>query len=206
MEKVRLIGPIVERRRNSVANESLLRRKLGYKPTPAVIYGAISGPKVERDVLFGILVDALKEISTIYQIVVSRGDPDGSVSARQAGGVKIFGWIEDQDDFVRASDLVISRAGHGTIMKSMVYGKPMILIPIPDHTEQYGNARRAVSLHVAEVIDQAALNQERLQTDVERVLGDSTYAEASARIGKEAAALDAVSKACEIVERLGNHG
>jgi UDP-N-acetylglucosamine--N-acetylmuramyl-(pentapeptide) pyrophosphoryl-undecaprenol N-acetylglucosamine transferase len=205
MEKVRLIGPIVERHGNSKANESHLRRKLGLKPTPPVIYGAISGPKVEREVLFGVLVEALKKISTIYQIVVSRGDPDGSVSARRADGVKIFGWIEDQDDFVRASDLMISRAGHGTIMKSLVYGKPMILIPIPDHTEQYGNARRAVSLHVAEVIDQNALDCDRLQACVERVLGDSTYAEASARIGKKAAALDAVSRTCEIVERLGNH-
>jgi len=31
--------------------------------------------------------------------------------------------------------MVVSRAGHGTVMKTIMLGKPMILIPIPDHTE-----------------------------------------------------------------------
>jgi len=38
---------------------------------------------------------------------------------------------------------------------------------------------------------------------VQKVLENGTYSEASARIGKETAALDAVSTACEIVEKLG---
>ena len=202
-EKVKLIGPIVERRNNSKPNGSHLRRKLGFKQKPPVIYGAISGPKIERDILFGILANALKKISTIYQIVVSQGNPEGSASARLADGVRIFDWIEDQDDFIRSSDLMISRAGHGTIMKCLVYGKPMILIPIPDHTEQYGNARRAASLHVAEIIDQNILNSDSLRAGVQKVLENGTYSEASARIGKETATLDAVSTVCEIVEKLG---
>jgi UDP:flavonoid glycosyltransferase YjiC (YdhE family) len=124
---------------------------------------------------------------------------------RSVGGVRVYDWIEDQEDFIRASDLVIARAGHGTIMKSLVYGRPMVLVPIPDHTEQYGNARRAVSLHVAEMIDQNMLNHDTLQSTVERVLESPEYVTNAVRISKETASMNAVALACDIVEGLATN-
>ena len=114
----------------------------------------------------------------------------------------VFDWIDNQDEFIQASDLVMGRAGHGTIMKSLLYGKPMVLVPIPDHTEQYGNARRAASLHVAEMIDQDRLNQSTVAAEVSKVLGNSEYAQSAERISREAASMHAITTACDLVQAL----
>jgi UDP-N-acetylglucosamine--N-acetylmuramyl-(pentapeptide) pyrophosphoryl-undecaprenol N-acetylglucosamine transferase len=202
--KVKLIGPIVERQNNSKAENDRLRRELGFDSARPLIYAAVSGPKVEREALARILLDSLQGMSGEYQIVLSRGNPAGR-GTYSVNGVKVYDWIENQDDYIKASDLIISRAGHGTIMKSLVYGKSMTLVPIPDHTEQYGNASRAISLQVAEMIDQNSLNRESLKSAVESVLQSSEFREHSAQISKSAASLDAVAKACDAVQDLARH-
>ncbi|MEM4713184.1 MAG: glycosyltransferase, partial [Candidatus Bathyarchaeia archaeon] len=66
--------------------------------------------------------------------------------------------------------LVISRAGHGTITQCMCYGKPMILVPTPNHTEQINNAVQAKKLGVAKVIQQENLSLNKLLKTVEQTL------------------------------------
>jgi UDP-N-acetylglucosamine--N-acetylmuramyl-(pentapeptide) pyrophosphoryl-undecaprenol N-acetylglucosamine transferase len=204
-ESVKLIGPIVEGQYDkSSTRTDDIRRKLGLGVKLPFIYAAVSGPKVEREILARKLLASFKNMSGNYQIVLSRGNPEGKGTRHSVGGVGVYDWIENQDDFIRASDLVIGRAGHGTIMKSLAYGKPMVLVPIPDHTEQYGNARRAVSLHVAEMIDQNMLADDTLKSKVEKVLESRKYTVNALQIGKEAATMDAVAMACDIVEGLAS--
>jgi UDP-N-acetylglucosamine--N-acetylmuramyl-(pentapeptide) pyrophosphoryl-undecaprenol N-acetylglucosamine transferase len=204
-EKVKLIGPIVDRQHHkSSTRGDYIRRKLGLGSKLPLIYAAVSGPKVEREILARMLLDSFKNMPGNYQIVLSRGNPNGNRTMHSVGGVSVYDWIENQDDVIRASDLVIGRAGHGTIMKSLAYGKPMVLVPIPDQTEQYGNARRAASLHVAEMIDQNMLDHESLKSKVEKVLESDKYITNASRISKEAAAMDAVAMTCDIVEGLAS--
>jgi len=56
------------------------------------------------------------------------------------------------------ADVIVSRAGHETIMKAISEGKPLVLIPPPNHTEQANNAKRAEELGVAVVLDQSKLD------------------------------------------------
>ena len=204
-DKVKLIGPIVEGRENSTARDDKIRREIGVNSKPPFIYAAVSGPRIERAILAQLLLESFHGMPKKYEIVLSKGDAEGERGLRSVGGVKVYDWIENQEEFIRTSDLVVARAGHGTIMKSLVYGRPMVLIPIPDHTEQYGNAQRAVSLHVAEIIDQNMLNHETLQSTVERVLDSPEYATNAVRISKETASMDAVGLACDVVEGLARH-
>ncbi|MEM3788791.1 MAG: glycosyltransferase, partial [Candidatus Bathyarchaeia archaeon] len=60
--------------------------------------------------------------------------------------------------------------GHGTITQCMCYGKPMILVPTPNHTEQINNAVQAKKLGVAKVIRQENLNLDKLLKTVEQTL------------------------------------
>jgi len=202
-EKVKFIGPIVEEHHSKSSEH--IRREIGLETKLPFIYAAVSGPKVEREILARKLLDAFQGFSKNYQIALSRGNPEGERAMHSVGGVRVYDWIENQEDFIKASDLVVARAGHGTIMKSLVYGKPMVLVPIPDHTEQYGNAFRATSLHVAEMIDQNMLNHDTLKSKVERVLESREYLTNAARISKETASMDAVATACDIVEALASH-
>ena len=134
--------------------------------------------------------------------MLSRGDPNGASVPSREGNLTTYGWVENQYQLLKASDLVISRAGHETIMKAIALGKPMILIPIPDHTEQYGNARRARALHVAEIIDQARLDRRTLKAAVNQILQGDEYRKHCARIQEEAASMRAVETACDGITSL----
>jgi UDP-N-acetylglucosamine--N-acetylmuramyl-(pentapeptide) pyrophosphoryl-undecaprenol N-acetylglucosamine transferase len=201
--KVRLIGPVVEAEFSSIRDSSQrLRRRLGLSLKKPIIYAAVSGPRIEREVLTKILVKALGAAARKYTIVLSRGNPDGSTLPRKSKGMLVFDWIQRQDDFVRASDIIVSRAGHGTIMKSIVYGKPMILVPIPDHTEQYTNARRAEVLGIAKVIDQNKLSSRALNSAIDDILSDADYRKEARRIQKNVSSTQAVKIACDFIEDL----
>jgi len=197
--KVKMIGPVVESRFQSLADQSSFRQKLGLHSEKSMIYAAVSGPKLEREILVNILLDSLRGISEKYDVVLSCGDPIGRRSPHQVHGVLVYDWIEDQDDFINASDLIISRAGHGTILKSIAFGKPMILIPIPDHTEQYSNARRATSLQVAEVMDQRRVNERTLEETVRRILENGKYYQNAVKIREQARSSQAVNLACDAI-------
>jgi len=196
--KVKLIGPIVEKNQQKAASN---RGEVSSVSRP-LVYAAVSGPKVERRILSRKLTDCLRDVSKHYEVVISRGEPNGSRKPRSLHGMKVYDWIEDQDSVIRACEIVISRAGHGTIMKSLVHGKPMLLIPIPDHTEQYGNARRAKALHVAEIIDQARLDRRTLKAAVNQILQGDEYRKHCARIQEEAASMRAVETACDGITSL----
>ena len=200
--KVKLIGPTIEHRLENNDTQAEAKRELHFDSRRPLIYGAVSGPNVERKVLARMLLRVFEEMPHQFQTVLSQGKPNGDQRQRTIKGVRVFDWLENQDQYIEACDIVVCRAGHGTIMKSLTYGKPMILIPIPDHTEQIGNAHRAAQLHVAKVIDQKALNVYTLTSAVEDVISSDSFRKRSVEISRSTRTLNAVSSACDIIEKL----
>lgn len=194
-KKVKLIGPIV----SDEPSRGPLNRSLFFACRKTLIYAAVSGPKTERKVLADLLLDSLKQFPSQCEVVVSRGEPNGSSAPVRDGNLTVYDWIEDQYEILKASDVVISRAGHGTIMKAIMLGKPMILVPIPDHTEQYGNAKRASQLGFAQTVPQGEVTAERL-LDATRRLLESPQAGIE-RLKRHTPSTEAISIAAhEIVE------
>jgi UDP-N-acetylglucosamine--N-acetylmuramyl-(pentapeptide) pyrophosphoryl-undecaprenol N-acetylglucosamine transferase len=200
--KVKLIGPVVDSPQHSMNAQAEFKHRLGFREPRLLVYAAVSGPKVERGILARRLLDSFRSLSRHYSVVLSKGNPTGERKPRRTHGTTVYDWIENQDDFIEASDVVVGRAGHGTIMKALVHGKPMILVPIPDHTEQYANARRATSLKVAQTLDQNGLNRETLQSTIKEVLQNPQYREHAIEIMKAAASMHAVDAACQAISSL----
>ena len=194
VDKIRLIGPII----GTTSNEVARTRTKHSRPR---IYAAISGPRREREVLGKILEESLHHLSSKYNIVLSRGNPKGTLKPHRVHGIRVYDWIRNQDEWMKKCDIIVARAGHGTIMKSLTYGKPMVLIPIPDHTEQMGNAKRAESMHVARVIQQNNLNPTTLDASLQTVL-NGRYLKHAEAISKSVSSLNAVSIACDVIESL----
>lgn len=200
--KVKLIGPTIENSPKPNRRNESMKRELHFDPRQPLIYGAVSGPSVERRVLASSLLHTFQLMPSMFQMVLSRGVPGGERRPRTVKHVHIFGWLDNQGDYMNACDVVVGRAGHGTIMKSLTYGKPMVLIPIPDHTEQIGNARRAAQLHVAKVIEQKALNVKTLTSAVVDLLSSDEYRRNAFEISRSARKLAPIPVACNIIEKL----
>ena len=171
--KVKLIGPIVPVQPSDLPSQDALKASLFFACRKSLIYAAVSGPRMQRTVLSGLLSQCLSRFPSEYEVVLSHGEPNGSSVPMRDGNLIIYDWVENQHELLKASDIIISRAGHGMIMKAIVLGKPMILVPIPDHTEQYGNAPRACRLGFAELVPQREISTERLLDAAERLLDSS---------------------------------
>src|SRR3989441_5125864 len=150
-KKVRLVGPLTPSRLN--APSGTLRAGME-RP---LVFACVSGPATDRKYLVNKLTDVLKEFPGDYELILSCGDPNGSFGEKRIGKLAVHEWMTEQSywrTFERA-DVIVSRAGHETIMKAISEGKPSVLIPPPNHTEQANNAKRAEELGVAVVLGQS---------------------------------------------------
>jgi UDP-N-acetylglucosamine--N-acetylmuramyl-(pentapeptide) pyrophosphoryl-undecaprenol N-acetylglucosamine transferase len=174
---VRMVGFVLPRRPEEVEDTGRVRREAGALEGDQLIYAAISGPDRERDPLIRLLKPIFERFPDGHRIVMSLGIPGGGSEPASSGGLTVIPWARDRFEYLKACDLLVCRGGHSTIMQGICYGKPSIIIPTPNHTEQYGNARRARELGVAEVVLQDDLSAEKILGLADGMLSDPHYQE-----------------------------
>jgi len=74
--------------------------------------------------------------------------------------------------------MLVSHAGHGSVMKALWYGRPMVLVPWG--RDQPGVAARAAALGVAEVVAREDASVETLSGAADRALGSESMRVAAA--------------------------
>lgn len=85
-----------------------------------------------------------------------------NASKKFSEGVKIFEFISSMDMAYAVADLIIARAGAGTISELCLVGKPVILVPSPNVAEdhQTKNAMALVKNHAAVLVKDGNAKQE----------------------------------------------
>jgi UDP:flavonoid glycosyltransferase YjiC (YdhE family) len=96
--------------------------------------------------------------------------------------------------------LLVSHAGHGSVMKALWYGRPMVLVPWG--RDQPGVAARAAALGVAEVVEREDASAEALSTAIDAVLDNEAMHEEAERLGARLRATDPPGRAAELLETL----
>jgi len=140
-----------------------------------LIYAGISGPRGEREPLIRLLEPLFAKFPDRYRVIMSIGDPNGGSDPIRRGALTMIPWLENRFEYLNACDLVVCRGGHETIMQSICYGKPSVIIPVPRHPEQYGNARRAMELGVATAMHQRDIDRDSLVAMVDNMIGNGRY-------------------------------
>lgn len=100
---------------------------------------------------------------------------------------------------LEAGVLLVSHAGHGSVMKALWHGRPMVLVPWG--RDQPGVAARAEALGVAEVVP-CELAAATLPSAVERVMGSAGMAAAAAAHSERLRATDPPGLAASLLESL----
>ncbi len=176
-KKTQLIGPILPVQPQQLPEKEVLREKLGLDLEKPLIFAPISGPIKERRYLLKLLKEIFRRFPDKYQVVMSMGYPNSSFNPVKYGNFTVYRWVPNRFEYLKACDLVVSRAGHGTLTHSICYGKPMILVPTPSHTEQLNNAQKAVELGTAKIIEQERLTETLLLKQVEQILNNGRLRE-----------------------------
>jgi uncharacterized protein (TIGR00661 family) len=186
-------------RPEDLPDQKKLRKKLSLAEYKPLIFAPISGPAKERAYFTGLLRQIFRKFPDDYQIVMSLGYPKASAEPFADGNLIIHGWISNRFEYLKACDAVVSRGGHGTLSQSICYGKPQILVPTPNHTEQNNNAKRTAELGVTEIIQQKDLNKDVLLATVRKILNNKKFQERSEQIRKEVMIWDGLETAVRII-------
>lgn len=163
------------------------------------VFWQVSGPPRTRSAFLKAALELAEALSSRYAFVVSAGDPRGNAAARRFGGGWFYEWCDIADVYFESCDVVISRAGHGTVGQAITSSKPSLLVPIPRQPEQEGNADKAARLGVSIVLGQDELTEGKLSESLDALLRGG-YADRSRRLGELARRFDARAAMVEMIE------
>lgn len=142
--KFRRVGPIV---------------RLGYDPKP------MEGPPKRVVIMlsgsvFGSPVRLLDAHPSVRIDIIGRPKPDGW---RDRDGIVYHGKIIDTRDLLAKADLAVINGGFSAVSEIFVMRKPMVVVPVPRHAEQWINARTIAHLGVGMMAEEEAM--ERAMTE-----------------------------------------
>ena len=109
--------------------------------------------------------------------------------------------VDEMKHALAAADLVLSRAGLGTLSELAALGKPMVLVPMP-HSHQLANARAAAQAGAARVVAEDRLTPDRLVAVVEGLLADAAAREALAAAARRLFPPDAADRLARLLQEL----
>jgi UDP-N-acetylglucosamine--N-acetylmuramyl-(pentapeptide) pyrophosphoryl-undecaprenol N-acetylglucosamine transferase len=119
-------------------------------------------------------------------------------------GIKVVEFINKMDLAYAASDIIISRAGAGSISELCIVGKPVIFIPSPNVSEdhQTKNAQAVATKNAAILIKESELGN--FQEQFEKLLKDKQLQEELGKNIKQLALPNATEQIANEVEKLIN--
>ena len=139
-EKITLTGnPVRKDLTSCTLTQAQAKEALGFaadKPLVLVVGGSLGARTVNQSIMGGL--DAITEAGA--QLLWQTGKYQAeqcAAAAEKYKDVKATQFISDMATAYRAADLVVSRAGAGTISELEILGKPTILVPSPNVAEDH---------------------------------------------------------------------
>jgi MGT family glycosyltransferase len=102
-----------------------------------------------------------------------------------------------QLDILRRTRLFVTHAGTNSVMESMYFGVPMVLIP--QQPEQHMHAERVVDLGLGVMLDKGNVTASTLREAVERVAQDAAYRERAQRMQQSVRAAGGYQRAVDAI-------
>ncbi len=205
----------IENKEYSKEKISEIKRSLGLIETiPSVlVFGGSQGAKAINDTLIKIIKQKLNDN---YQIVWAPGPKqyddikhvfeDEKMNINNIPNVKIFPYIYNMEDVMRASELVICRSGAMTIAEISNIGKPSILIPLPNvsNNHQLHNAEVLQRLGAAKIIENDQLDENKLNDQIKIVIENDFKMQQMSKNALKNASYNVVDTIYEEIEKLVN--
>lgn len=129
-----------------------------------------------------------------------------NASRQMRSGIKIFEFISNMDMAYAAADVIIARAGAGTISELCLVQKPVVLVPSPNVAEdhQTKNAMSLVNKNAAVLVKDSEAKTKLISTVFELLKNEKQLAELSTNISalaKPNAANDIAFEVLKLIKR-----
>ncbi|MEM4320208.1 MAG: glycosyltransferase, partial [Candidatus Nitrosocaldus sp.] len=145
----------------------------------ALVFVHISGPAETKYFILRSIVEGLSNVmnghdgsSGSITVVVSEGRPRGDTVPRRIRNGWYFEWCPFKDELFAMSKVIVMRGGHSTIAQAIHQGKPLVCIPIENHSEQLGNASKVERLGLGITLREKYLRAEHVYEALYNMLND----------------------------------
>jgi MGT family glycosyltransferase len=192
--KLRHVGPSLERERHGACVDLPWRDD---DATPLVLVSFSTMPEQGSVAKFQNAIDALAGLPV--HGVVTVGDSVDPGALKLAANVVAFA-TADHDDLMRRAALVVTHGGHGTFMRALTYGLPMVAIP-GLAADQPINAASAQAWGVGRALPSDA-SAEMMRAAVREILAAPACRDAARAIAQRLTGVDGASNAADEIERL----
>ncbi len=185
------------------------REELGFNDNPIILsMGGSLGSREINKAIVDVIASHMHDNN--YNFIVSTGQNgvwvpdklrDRGIETDKSPNIQIRSYINDMERCLSAADVVICRAGASSLSEIQALGKPSILIPSPNVTEnhQYHNAMALVNKGAAVIIEEKDLTGKVLGNAIDNLVKDEKrYSQISAN-ASEMAVVDATNRICDIV-------
>ena len=190
-EKVRHVGPALEMERHAGAVDLPWPAD---DRTPLVVLSFSTGPEQGNVDKMQRTLDALADLPVHVVATGGRSIEIGHV-APPPNAVALD--AADHDALMRRAALVVTHGGHGTMMRALKHGLPMLVMP-GMAADQTPNAALVEEIGAGRALNQDS-SVEAIRAMAAHVLDDATYARRARELSKEIAGPDgAVAAASEI--------
>lgn len=156
------------------------------KKTLLVVGGSLGSRTINRSIQYQVSLLQKSGIQVIWQVgeyyfhdifMEMENKPE-------INNIKFFTFIERMDLAYKMADLVVSRAGAGTISELSLLGKPTLLVPSPNVAEdhQTKNAMALVNQHAAVLVKDEEAESKLVEIALQVISDDNKLAELSKNI------------------------
>jgi MGT family glycosyltransferase len=169
-------------------------------PTPVVLVTFSTAPEQRSLEKFQRSLDALADMPVhVFATTAGVVEPEELRVPQNAFVVRYAG----HDSILQRASLLITHGGHGTLMRSLKYGVPMILMPGLAH-DQAPNAQMVQDWGAGIALPGDA-QSDAIAAAAKTILSTPSYKHTAQRLSSVVSDLDGASNAADEVESLLNH-
>lgn len=190
---------------NISISQAEAKKALGFDPNRPLllVVGGSLGARTINQAMAGGLDQMLTNGTQILWQTGRSGEEMGKEAVEGRKDVKATPFISDMATAYRAADLVVSRAGAGSISELQLLGKPVILVPSPNVAEDH-QRKNALALvdHDAAVMVLDSEAVEKLPATVNELIGNADKRKKLSENILKMALKDSDNKIAEIAEKV----
>ena len=141
-----------------------------------------------------------------YQVLIITGNKyyDEYKDIKLSDNVKIIPFMDDLINYLKDTDLIVSRAGASTISEITAIGLPAILVPSPyvTNNHQYKNAKELEDNGACKIVEEKDFNKTKIINEIDKIFDDKDYYIEMVENSKKLGIVDSASRIYEEAKKI----
>lgn len=197
----------------SKEQKEIMIRKIGLDSNKPIVlvFGGSQGAQAINETIIGI---AKKNINTNYQIMLATGPKqydlmkekfeNENLNINNVKNMKIVPYIYNMEEIMNLVDIIVARSGAMTITEIANLGKPSILVPLPNvsNNHQLYNAKVLEKIGAAKIILNNEITDERLDKEIKKIINNPQLMQKMGESARKIEAKDVEDKIYKEIKKL----